>query len=90
MNKKTSSSVDFVFLDFNQCNKVVWGIFYTSSFLENILILHFVFTDVAKSFFQRFLASLSCHGEVNTDRIYQFIPEKKKTNFTVVNIEAGT
>lgn len=89
MNKKTSSSIDFVFLDFNQCNKVVWGIFYTSSFLENILILHFVFTDVAKSFFQRFLASLSCHGEVNTDRIYQFIPEKK-TNFTVVNIEAGT
>lgn len=89
MNKKTSSSVEFVFLDFNQCNKVVWGIFYTSSFLENILILHFVFTDVAKSFFQRFLACLSCHGEVNTDRIYQFIPEKK-TNFTVVNIEAGT
>lgn len=70
VNKKTSSSVEFVFLDFNQCNKVVWGIFYTSSFLENILILHFVFTDVAISFFQRFLASLSLYGEVNTDRIY--------------------
>lgn len=78
MNKKTSSSVEFVFLDFNQCNKVVWGIFYTSSFLENILILHFVFTDVAISFFQRFLASLSLYGEVNTDRIYQFIQRKKK------------
>lgn len=54
------------------------GIIKPSSFLENILILHFVFTNVAKTFLQRvWLLEAVIVMSMKTDWIYQFFPEKR-------------